>query len=170
MYASQPVPPHPANETLYLIILPHQQPPLISPFFFMPAYIKLLKHQRKTWLASSLSPYIDLPNHPDKRHLSNAILRIHPIQLHQPRNQPNHLLPSISLSSTIRTLHPPRNQPINNPPQPGNQHPNASPAAQPQPAVDEQAAAGCVEGYGACEEEEGVGVECFFMSVLWCVP
>jgi hypothetical protein len=67
-----------------------------------------------------------------------------------------------------RILDAPLNQPVNDAPQPRDQHADAGPAAQAQPAVDDEAAALGVELDGAGEEEEGVGVECYLYFPGYC--
>ena len=86
---------------------------------------------------------------------------IHPIQLHKPRHEPNDLGPDpFGFGTRGRVLDAALNQSVDDAAQARDEHADAGPAAQAQPAVDEQAAALGVEGDGASEEEEGVGVEC----------
>lgn len=101
-------------------------------------------------------------NHPSKPNHRliplNRPSSVQPIQLNQPRHHPDDLAPP---EVQRRVLDLALNQPVNDAAQAGDKDTDARPPAQPQPAVNDEAAALGVELDGAGEEQEGVGVECW---------
>lgn len=96
-------------------------------------------------------------------HMNQSLIQ--PIKLHQPFHDLNHLIPDSPTRGGIqrrpkrRVIYPAGQRLIQHHTETRNKNADAGPATKPQPAVDDEPAAHCIQVNGATEEEQGVGVE-----------